>query len=122
MIKGIGNDIVEVERIRQAIERYGMRFYKKIFTHKEIAYCLKHRDPTLCFAGRFSAKEAIAKAFGTGFGRQVSFHDISIEQDGAHRPYPKCSDALNERFDSPQILVSISHCTSHATAVAIWVH
>ena len=122
MTKGLGSDIIEVERIRHTIEKYGPRFYKKIFTQIEIAYCLQHRDPILRFAGRFSAKEAIAKAFGTGFGKQVSFHDISIEQDGERRPYPKFSDALNQRFCTPQVLISISHCKSHATAVAIWTH
>ncbi len=120
MTKGLGNDIIEIARIRQTIKRYGSRFYKKIFTQEEVSYCLKHRDPTLCFAGRFAAKEAIVKALGTGFGKYISFHDVSIEKDGLHRPYPKFSDAVNKQFDAPQVFVSISHCKSHATAVAIW--
>ncbi|CCB88717.1 holo-ACP synthase [Simkania negevensis] len=121
MTKGLGSDIIEIERIRQTINRHGSHFFKKVFTEQEIDYCLKHQDPALSFAGRFSAKEAIAKALGTGFGKHVSFSDISIENDENGRPYPIFSDRFNEFFDSPQILISISHCKLCAMAVAIWI-
>ncbi len=121
MIKGLGNDIIEIDRIRQAIEKHGTHFHKKIFTKAEIDYCLEYQDPTLCFAGRFSAKEAVVKALGTGFGKQISFHEISIENDAQGRPYPLFSERLNQTFDSPRILISISHCNSYATAVAVWI-
>ena len=121
MTKGLGSDIIEIERIRQTIERHGPHFYNKVFTEQEIDYCLKNQDPALSFAGRFSAKEAIAKALGTGFGKHISFNDISVVNDENGRPYPIFSDSFNEHFDSPQILISISHCKSYAMAVAIWV-
>lgn len=121
MTKGIGNDIIEIGRIRKTIERYGPHFHKKIFNEKELDYCLKHRDPAVPLAGRFSAKEAIAKALGTGFGKDVSFLDITIVNDKLGRPYPLFSDTFNQTFESPKILISISHCKIYATAVAIWV-
>lgn len=121
MTKGLGNDIIEIERIRQTIERHGAHFYKKIFTEQEIEYCLKHQDSAPSFAGRFSAKEAIAKALGTGFGNHILFSDISIVNDERGRPYPIFSDKFNETFQSPNILISISHCKAYATAVAIWI-
>ena len=84
-------------------------------------HCLKYQDPALPFAGRFSAKEAIAKALGTGFGKHVSFSDISIVNDEHGRPYPVFSDRFNQIFGAPKILISISHCKAYATAVAVWV-
>ncbi|MCB1085059.1 MAG: holo-ACP synthase [Chlamydiia bacterium] len=121
MIKGVGNDIIEIDRIRKTIEKHGAHFYKKFFTEAELDYCLAHKDPALPVAGRFAAKEAIAKALGTGFGKSVSFLDLEIINDALGRPIVECSDSFNEHFSFPQLLVSISHCNTHASAVALWV-
>lgn len=121
MIKGLGNDIIEIDRIRKTIDEHGARFYQKIFTEKELDYCLAHKDPATPLAGRFSAKEAIAKALGTGFGKAVSFLDIEITNDELGRPIVEFTDVLNENFNFPQILISISHCKQFATAIATWV-
>lgn len=72
------------------------------------------------FAGRFAAKEAIAKALGTGFGAEVAWHDIEILGNELGKPEVYLSEAAKKRFKNPRILVSISHSTSHATAVALW--
>lgn len=121
MTKGIGNDIIEIDRIRKTIKKHGPHFHKKIFTEQELEYCLSHQDPAIPLAGRFSAKEAIAKALGTGFGKDVSWLDISIVNDEKGRPYPLFTNAFNEVFQKPKILISISHTKIYATAVAIWV-
>lgn len=121
MTKGVGSDIIEIDRIRKAIESHGSHFHKKIFTKEELEYCLKHRDPAVPLAGRFSAKEAVAKALGTGFGKYISFLDISIVNDEKGCPHPFFSEKFNELFQFPKILISISHCKAYATAVAIWV-
>lgn len=63
-VLGIGNDIIEVDRIRKASEED--RFTSRLFTEKERQYCLKHQDPAERLAGRFAAKEAVAKALGCG--------------------------------------------------------
>ena len=119
MILGLGNDILEIERIREAIETQGDRFIQKLFSKREQAYCKKHADPMPHYAARFSAKEAIVKALGTGFGGQASFHDIEIINDDLGKPEVFFSDALNDKFNHPQVLLSISHCKLYVATVAI---
>lgn len=119
-IKGLGNDIIEIERVRQSIERHGQHFLNRLFTQQEQDYCYKFKDPVPHFAGRFAAKEAIAKALGTGFGADLSWHDMEILGDAHGKPEVHLSEGAKNRFHTPRILVSISHSTSHATAVAIW--
>lgn len=121
MIHGIGTDIIEIDRIRNSIERHGLHFLNRLFSQKEQDYCYRFQDPSPHFAGRFSAKEAIAKALGTGFGEQLSWHDIEIVNDDLGKPVVYLSETLKAKYKNPQILLSISHSTSHATATAIWI-
>jgi holo-[acyl-carrier protein] synthase len=120
MILGIGNDIIEVVRIKDNIERYKDRFLNRIFTSNEQNYCLSRKEPSLHFAGRFAAKEAIVKALGTGFSSGISWLDVEICHDERGKPLVACSSKLNDLFNSPHISVSISHCREYATAFAIW--
>ena len=118
-ICGIGNDIIEVERIRESIERYANHFLDRLFTKREQSYCDTHQDPTLRYAGRFAAKEAIVKSMGTGFGKEIGWHDIEIINEESGKPEVIFSDKIKTQFNHPQVLVSISHCKTYATAVAI---
>lgn len=119
MVKNVGNDIIEISRIKKAWQRHGDRFLEKIFTAKEQAYCLsKKACPERHLAGRFAAKEAIAKALGTGFG-PISWLDIEIINDAQGKPIVVSSERLLSEFNHPQFLISISHCHEYATAVAI---
>jgi len=118
-ILGIGNDIIEIERIRKALEAHGKRFIDRLFTIREQAYCLKYKDPTARFAGRFAAKEAVAKALGSGFGKYLSWLDIEILNDDNGKPEVHFSSAIQKDFNNPKVLISISHCKSYATAVAL---
>ncbi len=118
--QGLGTDIIEIERIRQSIERHGQHFLDRLFTQREQDYCYKFKDPVPHFAGRFAAKEAITKALGTGFGAEVSWHDIEVLGDEKGKPEVHFSEAVKKHFHNPRVLVSISHSTTHATAVAIW--
>lgn len=68
MIMGVGVDITEFDRMREAVERQGQAFLDRIYTPSEQAYCRRRHDPIPCFASRFSAKEAVAKAFALGLG------------------------------------------------------
>lgn len=120
-ILGIGNDIVEIERIRKTIDAHGDRLLNRLFTVKEQDYCLKHKDPMPYFAGRFSAKEAIVKAIGVGFGKDVSWKDMEILNNEQGKPYVLFSENLKMQLDDSSILISISHCQLYATAVAIWI-
>jgi holo-[acyl-carrier protein] synthase len=117
---GLGNDIIEIERIRKSFKNHGEALLNRLLTPKEKAYCLQFKDPVLRFAGRFAAKEAIVKALGSGFGRRAYWQEIEILNDKEGRPIATFAPSLVERFgDSLKVLVSISHCETFATAVAI---
>jgi len=119
-IKGIGTDIVEIERLRSIIKRKGQPFLEKIFTESERKYCLKFKDTIIHYAARFCAKEAIAKALGTGFGKNLSFLDIEILNDEKGKPLVKLSKKAEKKFDYPDILISISHTKTLTTAFALF--
>ena len=128
-IKGLGTDIIEIDRVRKSIERHGLHFLNRLFTQKEQDYCYKFKDPVPHFAGRFAAKEAIVKALDTGFGAHVSWHDIEVLSDEHGKPVvflkPQAIEAVlaetNAKTTEPgQILVSISHCEAYAVATAVW--
>lgn len=120
MFLGIGNDIIEIDRIRGVLQRHHDRFLKRIFTPFEQEYCLKYKDPVLHLAGRFAAKEAIVKALGTGFSQGISWLDIEIRNETTGKPIVQFSSSVLHRFNHPNILISISHCRQFATAVAIY--
>jgi holo-[acyl-carrier protein] synthase len=103
------------------MDTHGLRLLTKLFTTKEQDYCLKHKDPVPHFAGRFSAKEAVVKALGTGFGEHASWLDIEILNDARGKPVVYLSSILEERIKGTSLLVSISHCHSYVTAFAIWI-
>lgn len=117
---GLGTDIIEIERIRQSIDNYGYRLLSRIFTLKEQDYCLKHKDPIPHFAARFSAKEAIVKALGTGFTKHITWQDIEIINDKTGKPNVHFSAKLCKKTKKTLMLLSISHCKLYATATAVW--
>ena len=120
MTRGLGNDLIEISRIRASMERHGLHFINRIFTEKEQDYCYRFKDPAPHFAGRFAAKEAIAKALGTGFGAHLAWKEVEILNDEQGKPQVHLSDAARKTFDHPQIHVAITHSTDYAMAVAIW--
>jgi len=119
-ILGIGNDIIEVARIAESIEKFGDKFLDKLFTQKEKAYCKKHRNFPVRVAGRFCAKESIAKALGTGFGEDLAWLDLEIINNERGKPEVVFSPKLAARLEGTSIQLSISHCNSYAAAVALW--
>jgi len=122
MILGLGIDLVELARIRQALDKFGERFLKRVLRPGEIAYCQSHRDPVPFVGGRFAAKEAVSKAFGTGIGRQLGWLDIEVCRHETGQPYVVLHEdglRLLEQRGGVRIHLSISHTDHHATAVAI---
>jgi holo-[acyl-carrier protein] synthase len=121
-IFGIGTDIVECLRIAQMVERHGELFIGRVYTQQEIQYCQSRRQATQHFAGRWAAKEAVLKALGTGWRRGISWRDVEIRNERSGSPvvtlYGGARDFLEQQGIS-QVLISISHCRSHATAYAI---
>lgn len=121
MIKGLGTDIIEIDRIRDSVARHGAHFIDKIFTQAEQDYCTRYNDPLPNYAGRFAAKEAVVKALGTGFGKDIACLDVEIINDRHGKPSVCLSSRCSAELGDPKILVSISHCRLYATATAIWV-
>src|SRR4030088_1444046 len=87
MILGMGIDIIEVARIAASHERFGARFLDRILHPNEIGYCLSHKSPAPFLAARFAAKEAISKAFGTGIGARLGWHDMEVARKDSGEPY-----------------------------------
>ena len=119
-MQGLGNDIIEISRMKASIERHGQHFLNRLFSKKEQDYCYKFQDPSPHFAGKFAAKEAVAKALGTGFGSDLSWHDFEILNNERGKPMVYFSETAKERFQNPRILISVTHCTNYAMAVALW--
>lgn len=119
MVKGIGNDIIATDRIKGVINRQGQKFLDNTFTKQEQSYCDKHQESFRNYAGRFAAKEAVAKALGTGFRENITFLDIEIMNDDNGRPYVVLSKRLENLLGDVTIHISISHCKEYANAVAI---
>lgn len=122
MISGVGNDIIEVARVRKVLTRHPQRFLDRVFTATEQAYCLRKKDPALHFAARFAAKEAVVKAVGTGFTNGLTWLDIEVVNNPNGKPIVSFSPFAKNLFCNTQIELSISHCHNYATAVAISSH
>ena len=86
MIVGTGIDLVEIGRIQNSIDRYGSRFLNRVYTVAEQAYCLRKRKSAESFAARFAAKEAGAKALGTGISFGVNWLEIEVVRAPGGRP------------------------------------
>ncbi len=121
-IIGIGSDITECLRIARMIERYGESFLTRIYTAREIRYCQSRAQSTGHFTGRWAAKEAILRALGTGWQPGISWHDIEVLGKPGGKPVVSMRGGareLVERLGVADLLVSISHCHTHATAYAL---
>jgi len=122
MILGVGIDIIEVARIQASFEKFGERFVKRILHPDEIAYCLMHKSPAPFIAVRFAAKEAISKAFGTGIGAQLGWHDMEVRRKESGEPYVILhggGQKLLELRGGRAVLISLSHTQNYASAVAV---
>lgn len=121
-IVGIGTDITECLRIARMIERHGELFINRVYTPAEIRYCRSRKQATQHYTGRWAAKEAILKALGTGWARGLSWRDIEILNEPGGKPVVGVrggAKELIEQIGITKILVTISHCHTHATAYAI---
>jgi len=110
MIYGTGIDIVKIDRIKRAAEKWGESFIEKILTAEEIAYCYGKKDPYPSLAVRFAAKEALIKAIGAEV--PVRMKDIEVLNDTKGRPSIKVSNKLETFFEEKKIVrchLSLSH-------------
>ena len=117
----LGNDIIEIERIRQAIER-SSSFVERVYTPHEIDYCeSRNKGRYESFAGIYAAKEAFIKAIWTGM-RHGSWQDIEIYHDELGAPLIRLQDTFKNIYETlgyTNIHVSISHCKEYAMSTVI---
>lgn len=119
---GIGIDVVEVERIQSSMDEFGERFVTRIFTEGEREYCARQKRPELHYAARFAAKEAVAKAFGTGIGKAVGWLDLEVVRKPNGEPEILLRGGAAEHAKScgiEQIKVSLTHAKHYAAANAV---
>jgi holo-[acyl-carrier protein] synthase len=117
---GIGIDLVEVARIREMLERHGQRFKERTFTAGEIAYCDACADPAMHYAARFAAKEAAAKALGTGLWAEgVVWTDIEVVREASGKPQIVLHGAAKQHAADANCLVSLTHTRDLAMAQVI---
>ena len=118
-IEAIGIDLVEIPRIKTAIDRYGDRFTSRVFTPWEIQYCMSKISPELSFAGRFAVKEAVFKAIGTGFSEGVKWTSVEVVNDNRGQPEARLGQAIRKHIGGKKIIISLSHTKDCAVATAI---
>ena len=123
MVIGIGTDLMEIERIAKTIERFGESFLRRVYTAEEVAYCRrKRKNSAESFAARFAAKEAGAKALGTGISRGVSWTEFAVGREPGGRPTLKLlgrAAELAEAMGVVRISLSLTHSRDVAMAVVI---
>ena len=115
----VGTDLIEIERVRRALERYD-RFRERCFTEAERAYCDSRRNPAESYAGRFAGKEAVGKALGFGVARAFAWKDIEIV--GRPKPAVQLSGRVKawaDRVGVGAIDLSMTHSRELAQAVAV---
>jgi holo-[acyl-carrier protein] synthase len=121
MIYGIGVDLIEIDRIKQAIERNGQRFVDRVYTKAEQEYCAQ-RPSFACYAARFTAKEAFLKALGTGLRKGMRWQDIEVYTDELGKPHVQLYGYLEERAKQEKferVHLSLSHSSAYAIAQVV---
>jgi holo-[acyl-carrier protein] synthase len=122
MLIGTGVDLIEVERIAHSIERYGERFLRRVYTDHEIAYCSRKRVSAESFAARFAAKEAGAKALGTGISRGVTWNEFQVARNPGGRPILELrgrAALLATELGVRAISLSLTHTSGLAMATVV---
>ena len=99
MIIGLGNDMVDIRRIEQTLERYGDRFVARIFTDIEQKKSNRRAARAASYAKRFAAKEACSKALGTGFRRGVFWKDMGVVNEPSGRPTMQLTGGAREQLE-----------------------
>lgn len=122
MIVGVGIDLVEVHRVREAMERHGRRFIDRIYTEGEIAYVERKANRYERYAARFAAKEAGMKAIGTGWRRGVRWKDFEVTNLPTGQPTLRFHGIAAQFADTAgvrHVALSLTHTASQAMAIVV---
>ncbi len=120
MVFGIGVDIIEIDRVKESVDKYGDQFLNKIYTEKELEYCLSKASKYQHLAARFAAKEAVFKAISTGWSKEVGWHDIEIYNEANGMPLVKLRNGLESFLSNDKNLkISMSHSKDYVVCMAI---
>ncbi len=123
MVIGIGTDLIEVERITRSLERFGEQFLRRVYTAGEIAYCqARKKSSSESFAARFAAKEAGAKALGTGISRGVGWQELEVTRRPGQAPQIRLHGRAAEiaaALGIQRLSLSLTHTRGLAMAVVI---
>ena len=122
MVIGVGTDLIEIARIAQSVDRFGERFLRRVFTPREIEYCRQKKNAAESFAARFAAKEAGAKALGTGISQGVSWLELEVTREPSGRPLLQLTGRAAQiaaQLGVAHISLSLTHARDSALAVVI---
>jgi holo-[acyl-carrier protein] synthase len=122
MVLGVGTDLMEIARIAHSIDRFGDRFLHRVFTQREIQYCQRKKNAAESFAARFAAKEAGAKALGTGISRGVSWLELEVTSEPSGKPSLQLTGRAAQHARSlgvATISLSLTHSKDIALAVVV---
>ncbi len=120
MVLGLGIDIIEIDRIKDSVDRYGHHFLNKIYTPKELEYCLGKSNKYQHLAARFAAKEAIYKALTDGWHQKASWQNIEIQNEPNGMPKAQLKGELKEFLSNgTDLRISMSHSRDYVTCVAL---
>jgi len=120
MICGVGTDIADIVRMRQAVDKWGRKFLKRIFSDKEIAYCYSKRDPFPHLSARFAAKEATVKALSCIIrDRHIYIGDVEVLNESSGRPYIVLGEEIKGMVGKLILHLTISHERNYALATVI---
>jgi holo-[acyl-carrier protein] synthase len=118
-ILGIGVDVVDVKRMKIALDAWGPALVKKMFTDTEVSYCKSKKKPQEHFAARFAAKEAVSKAMETGWSGKFRWRDVEVVNDASGAPKVILHDYVAAQLEQCRVHVSLSHTEDTVVAFAI---
>ncbi len=123
MVLGIGIDLCEVARMRRAVARFGDRFLERCFSDRERADCVARRDPAPGLAARWAAKEAAAKALGTGLGGPLGWREVEVVRTNSGQPELHLTGGgaayVAGRWGEVRLHLSLTHERGMAAAVVV---
>ena len=118
-ILGIGVDVVDVQRMKDVLEKQGKVFLDKVFSDMEVTYCKTRKKPYIHFGARFAAKEAVAKAMRTGWSGAFHWRDIEVVNDQSGAPHILLSRDVAKALDQCDVHLSLSHTDNTIVAFVV---